>query len=267
MIDELKPLFAIFTFIFGAVFASFGGVVAFRTPKGQSIVKPDSYCPACKKAIKRYDNIPIISFLILGGRCRYCKERIGVFSLFCEMFGGIGFLFAYLTYGDTVRTLPVMLALFCLVFLFVVMAEIDHESHDVYNVTLLLFGVLAAFVSLYRILLLDASPWDHLGGCALGFLFFLVIGAVAKLLMKREALGSGDVWIVGLGGLLVGAFPLLFAIMLSTLLGSIVELCKIKRNEALRENEIAFAPYLLLGIGAMAIFGDALMNFYWEVLL
>ena len=249
------------------MFASFGGVVAFRAPKGQSIIKPDSYCPACKKKVKWYDNIPIISFLLLGGKCRNCKERIGVFSLFCEIFGGVGFLFAYLTYGDTVKTLPVMLALFCLVFLFTVMAAIDHESHDVYNVTLLLFFVLAAFISLYRVLLLGASLLSHLGGCALGFLFFLAIGFVAKILMKREALGSGDVWIVGLGGLLVGALPLLFAIMFSTLLGSIVELCKIKRNEALRENEIAFAPYLLLGIGAMAIFGDALMTFYREVLL
>ena len=83
---ELRPLIAVFSFIFGAIFASFGGVVAYRLPKGQSIVKPDSYCPTCNKSIKPYDNIPIISWLVLGGKCRNCKSRIGVFSLLIEIF-------------------------------------------------------------------------------------------------------------------------------------------------------------------------------------
>ena len=89
---DFKILFAIFAFIFGAVFASFAGVVAFRMPKGLSIVKPDSYCPSCKRPIKKKDNVPILSWLALGGKCRFCKSKIGVFSLLMEIFGGLGFM-------------------------------------------------------------------------------------------------------------------------------------------------------------------------------
>lgn len=264
---DLKPLIAIFAFIFGAVFASFGGVVAYRVPKGQSIIKPDSYCPSCRKNIKPYDNIPIISWLILGGKCRSCKSKIGVFSLLCEIFGGIGFCGAYLMYGDALTTLPLFIALLFTVFLFLIMAAIDYETHDIYNVTLIIFGVIALFISLYRIFALNESVWSFLGGAALGFGSFGLIALISKLILKRNALGSGDIWLVGIGGLMLGALPLLFAILIATLTGSVIELAKIKLGKQERESEIAFGPYLLLGIGFMAIFGDALLDFYWKVVL
>lgn len=264
---DLKPLIAIFAFVFGAVFASFGGVVAYRVPKGQSIIKPDSYCPSCRKNIKPYDNIPIISWLILGGKCRSCKSKIGVFSLLCEIFGGIGFCGAYLMYGDALTTLPLFIALLFTVFLFLIMAAIDYETHDIYNVTLIIFGVIALFISLYRIFALNESVWSFLGGAALGFGSFGLIALISKLILKRNALGSGDIWLVGIGGLMLGALPLLFAILIATLTGSVIELAKIKLGKQERESEIAFGPYLLLGIGFMAIFGDALLDFYWKVVL
>lgn len=264
---ELKPLIAVFAFIFGAVFASFAGVVAYRVPKGQSILKPDSYCPSCRKNIQPYDNIPILSWLILGGKCRNCKAKIGVFSLLCEIFGGIGFCSAYLMYGNTLTELPLLIALLCTVFLFLVMAAIDYETHYIYNVALILFGVIALFVSLYRILVLNESVWSFLGGSALGFGFFGLIALIFRLILKRNALGSGDIWLVGIGGLMLGAFSLLIAILIATLTGSVIELAKIKWGKQDKESEIAFGPYLLLGIGFMAIFGNVLLDFYWKVVL
>ena len=76
--DGFKIILAVFAFIFGAVFASFAGVIAFRAPKGISISKPNSYCPSCKKPIKAYDNIPILSYILLKGKCRYCGSKIGL---------------------------------------------------------------------------------------------------------------------------------------------------------------------------------------------
>lgn len=265
--EAFKTLFAIFAFVFGAVFASFAGVVAYRAPKGLSIVKPDSYCPSCKRPIKHSDNIPILSWLILGGKCRFCKSKIGVFSLLMEIFGGIGFMCAYLQYGDSYKNLPIFIALMLLVFLFLIMAGIDHETHDIYNITLILFAVIAVFIAAYRVLVFDSSIWNHIGGAALGFGFFGAIKLIAKLVLKKDALGTGDIYLVGIGGLIVGAFPLLLAIMFSTLLGSIIEIIKIRTSKTQREAEIAFGPYLLLGIGFMAIYGEAIMKFYWEVLL
>ena len=211
--------------------------------------------------------IAILSWLILGGKCRFCKSRIGVFSLLMEIFGGLGFMCAYLQYGDSYKNLPIFIAIMLLVFLFLIMAGIDHETHDIYNITLILFAVIAVFIAAYRVLVFDSSIWNHIGGAALGFGFFGAIKLIAKLVLKKDALGTGDIYLVGIGGLMVGAFPLLLAIMFSTLLGSIIEIIKIRTSKTQREAEIAFGPYLLLGIGFMAIYGEAIMKFYWEVLL
>ena len=262
-----KIIFASFAFIFGAVFASFAGVVAYRCPKGISIVKPDSYCPNCQKPIKAYDNIPVISWLVLGGKCRNCGTKIGVFSLLIEVFGGLGFMLAYLQYGHTFETLPIFVSLMLLVFLFLIIASIDHETHDIYNITLVIFAVIAIFIFAYKIIFFNFDIWSYIGGAVLGFGFFGSIKLISKLILKKDALGSGDIYLVGIAGLMIGAFPLLIAIIIATLLGSIIEIIKIKTSKTERESEIAFGPYLLLGIGLMAICGDYFMNFYWEVML
>lgn len=265
--DGFKLILAIFAFLFGAVFASFAGVIAFRAPKGISISKPNSYCPSCKKPIKSYDNIPILSWIFLGGKCRYCKSKIGAFSLLMEIFGGLGFMGAFLEYGNTIQHLPILISLFLLVFLFLIMAGIDHETHDIYDITLVLFAALALFNSIYRVAALDGNIADHIGGAILGFAFFGSIKLIAKFILKKDALGTGDIFLVGIGGLLIGAFPLLLAIMFSTLLGSIIEIIKIRMSKTQRDAEIAFGPYLLLGIGFMAIHGETLMNIYYKVVL
>ena len=135
------------------------------------------------------------------------------------------------------------------------------------GISLIIFGVIALFVALYRIFALNESVWSFLGGAALGFGSFALIALISKLILKREALGRGDVWLVGIGGLMLGAFPLLIAILIAALTGSVIELAKIKFGKQDRESEIAFGPYLLLGIGFMAIFGEALLEFYWKVVL
>ncbi|MGM9632562.1 MAG: prepilin peptidase [Eubacteriales bacterium] len=265
--NPFEIILAVFAFIFGAVFASFAGVVAYRFPKKQSIVKPDSYCPSCKNPIKPYDNIPIISWLILGGKCRNCKAKIGVFSLLMEIFGGLGFMCAYLQFGNSFENLPIFISVLLLVFLFLVMAGIDHETHDIYDITLIIYGVLAVVIAGYRVFAFGSDIWNHIGGALLGFGFFGAIKLIAKFILKKDALGTGDIYLVGIGGLIIGAFPLLLAIMFSTLLGSIIEIIKIRISKSDREAEIAFGPYLLLGIGFMAIYGEAIMNFYWKVVL
>ena len=265
--DGFRTLLAIFSFVFGAVFSSFAGVLAFRLPKGLSIVRPDSYCPACRKPIKAIDNIPILSWIFLGGKCRYCKSKIGVFSLLMEICGGLGFMCAYLQYGQNVNSFPIFIAILALIFLFLVMAGIDYETHDIYDLTLVIFALIALFIVIYRVVVSEANIFDNIGGAVLGFAFFGAIKLIAKLVLKKDALGTGDIYLVGIGGLIVGAFPLLLAIMFSTLLGSIIEIIKIRSAKSERDSEIAFGPYLLLGIGFMAIYGEAIMKFYWEVML
>ncbi len=262
----LKIIFLVFAFILGSIFASFAGVIAYRAPKGKSILKPASYCPACNNHIKWYDNIPILSWIILGGKCRNCKAKIGVFSFLTEIFGGLGFASAYLMYGDDLKKLPIMIVLMMLVFLFMIMANIDYETHYIYSITLVIFAVFALAITLYKVFMFKANIWPYIIGAAFGFGFFGLIKIIAKLVMKKDALGSGDVYLVGIAGFLLGVFPLLLAIVIASLIGSIIEVIKIKRKKQSRESQIAFGPYLLLGIGIMAIYGDAIMELYWKVM-
>ena len=254
-----KILFSILAFALGTSLASFAGVVAYRLPQSLSISKPNSYCTSCQKPIKIYDNIPIISWILLGGKCRYCNAKIGTFSFLIEIFGGLGFMLSYLVYGSNFDTLPIFMALMLMIFLFIVIAAIDHETNDIYNITL--------FISTYKIIVFNKSLWLYIFGAILGFAFFGAIKVISKGILKKDALGSGDVYLVGIAGMMLGAFPLLISIIIATLLGSIVEIIKIKTNKSDVVSEIAFAPYLLFGIGIMAIYGDLFMNFYWEVVL
>lgn len=264
--NALRWIMAVFAFLFGSVFASFAGVVAYRVPKQQSIVTPGSYCPGCKKELSWYENIPVFAYLLQRGRCRSCKHPIGFFSFLLELFGGLFFLLAYLQFG-TLHYLPEFLLMLAILFLFLVMAAIDYETHDIYNSTLILFAVLSAGMVACRVLRQGGDVWDHVLGLVLGFAFFGSVKIVAKLVLKREAMGSGDVYLIGIGGFLVGAIPLLFSIIIATVSGSVIELIRIKSGKTDAAQEIAFGPYLLLGIAAMALYGPQIMTLYWEVLL
>lgn len=264
--ETIKWILAIFSFLFGTAFASFAGVVAYRLPKKQSIVKPGSYCPACKKELAWYENLPVVAYLLQRGKCRSCNAPIGFFSFLLELFGGLFFLLTFLQFG-TLQMLPEMMLMLALAFLFLVMAAIDYENHDIYDITLILFALLSIGLVLCRVFLRGGEIWTHLAGSAIGFGFFGSVRLIARWILKREAMGSGDVWLVGIGGFLLGGFELLFAIIIATVSGSIIELIRIKRGNAAAEEEIAFGPYLLLGIFLMALYGQIIMNFYREVVL
>lgn len=262
-----KTIFVVLTFMFGASFASFAGVVAYRVPKGISLIKPDSFCPCCKKSIKFYDNIPILSWLVLGGKCRYCKSHISIFSLITEIMGGLGFSLSYLQYGDTYKTLPIFVAMIFLIFLFVIIAAIDYETHEIYDISLVLFAILSIFITGYRVVALNYDLWSYIFGMIFGYSFFYLIKIISKIILKKDALGTGDVYLVGIAGLMLGLLPLLLAIIIATSIASVIELIKIQSNKSNREHEIAFAPYLLLGIGFVAIYGDSILELYREVII
>ncbi len=265
--QAIDIIISFWAFVFGAVFASFAGVVVFRVPKGQSIVKPDSYCPFCFHKLGVLDNIPIFGYLFLLGKCRYCKARIPFFGFVCEILGGVGFVGAYLSCKGSLKLLPEMIALLLMIFLFLVIAGIDHDTQYIYNITLVLFAVLSTALAVLRIMFRGESVWSCLGGALLGFVFFGCVSIFSRVILKKDALGTGDIWLVGIAGFMLGALEILFAIVIATTLGSVIELIKIKLKRSTRESEIAFAPYLLLGIGAMAVFGRAITDVYWRIFL
>lgn len=252
----LKIILSVFSFFAGSALASFAGVVAFRAPKKQSIVKPDSYCPHCGEPIKWYDNIPVVSYLVLRGKCRNCKGEIGIFGFWCELFCGILFAWAFWKFELSVHTLLLMLVFV----LFVVIAAIDFDQNEIFDITLIIFAALAAGLALWQILAEQANPWwNYLAAAGIGFAFFGIVKLIAWLALRQDALGSGDVYLCGIAGAMLGIFPLLFGVTIATLLGSIVEIIRIKIGNSEREAHIAFAPYLVFGFAVAAICGDKIL--------
>ena len=264
----LEFIFAIVIFVLGMVWANCAGLIAYRFLKCESIATQISYCSHCNKKPRKYDTIPIILWITVKVKCRHCELRAGNLTLLLiEMLGGICFALTCFQHGTNIKSLPLFAALLFLNFLFIMMSLIDYETHSIYNVTMLVFALISTFIFIYKFISCDANLWSHIGGAILGFIFFGSVKIVSKIVLKKDALGMGDVYLVAIAGLMIGAFPLLISIIIAAFLGSIIEIIKIKTNKSRKESEIAFGPYLMLGIFLMAIYGDSFMKFYREIIL
>ena len=259
----MNIILAIFSFILGAILASFGGVIIARVPNGESIVKPQSHCSNCNNNLKWYDNIPILSFIILRGKCRYCKTKIGYFYFIIEILGGLSFLLVFLQFKISYNTTIG----FFISFILLIMAGLDYKTHYVYDLSLIsLFLVSAASYIISQIINLEFNP-DGLIGLAVGFLGFLLIRIIAKLITKEEALGLGDVYLMGAAGLLLGWQNLLLSVLFGSVIGAIIEVTLIIIKKKNRESEIAFIPYLALGIFLAYLYGNTIIDWYLRMVL
>ncbi len=254
----MNYIIGVFIFILGSVIASFLGVVIYRVPNDMSIVKPNSFCPNCKKSIKWYDNIPIISYLVLRGRCRYCDAKIGINSFLLELLGGTLFLLVYVFYGFTYD----ILFLFPIVSILIVIAGIDYYNQIIYDWSWILLLLLTASYVLYVGLYNKEVPLENFVGASLGFISFLLIKGIGRLIYKQDVLGMGDVILMGIAGLLLGYKVWLFALLVGSFVGSLIEISLIALKKRDRKDVIAFGPYLVLGILCGIVFGNIVVDYF-----
>ncbi|HQU86227.1 MAG TPA: prepilin peptidase [Pyrinomonadaceae bacterium] len=287
-ITGLPEIFAyIFILIFGCLVGSFLNVVIHRVPLEESVVFPNSACPKCKKPIKPYDNIPILSWLILGGKCRNCKEKISARYPAVELLNGLLWVLVYSQIGFN-PFLPV-----CLIFVttMVSLIFIDAEHMilpDVINFPLLFFALLvrvlfpifltAEYFSDLKFSPLSSSLKEYpvwlvsLFGAILGGLvgggFLWLMGKLWKLYRGIDAMGLGDVKMMFAVGALLGWRLTLLSIFLSAFAGSIIGIFVIIRKKDL--NLQAKLPFgIFLGIGSILslLFGEKLINWYIQSFL
>jgi leader peptidase (prepilin peptidase)/N-methyltransferase len=241
----------VLAFLGGLVIGSFLNVVAWRLPRGESLARPPSHCPSCDVPIRPYDNVPVLSWLALRGRCRGCKEPISLRYPLVELSTGLLYA-AVVAFRD--GTLDIVLGLIVVTFL-VPITLIDLDRRIIPNKLTLPFAV----VSLAAVVII--SPGDVLEYAvsgAGGFLFFFL----AALAYPR-GMGMGDVKLAGAMGLALGravAPAILFALLGGVLIGAIV----IARKGAAegRKTAVPFGPFLALG-GVIALFAGApLMDAY-----
>jgi leader peptidase (prepilin peptidase)/N-methyltransferase len=221
-----------FFFLLGIVIGSFLNVCIARIPAGESIVSPASHCPRCQKPIAFYDNIPIVSWFVLGGKCRNCHLPISPMYPIVEFLTGAFFVLTYYSFG---ATLPAFkhLILGCLLIVLIVTDIVERILPDAVN--WFGFGLALAFAtrvppdgfSEYLLRNRHVSPMvtgvmDALLGAAFGSGLLLIAATLYKLIRRRDGMGMGDVKMMAMVGAFLGVRGAFLTILVGTLLGSIV---------------------------------------------
>ena len=219
MIEFLE---AIYVFVIGACVGSFLNVCIGRWPEGLSVVKPRSRCPKCGHQIKATENIPIVSWLLLRGRCSGCGERISIQYPIVELLVGLLWLAAFLQFGMSFTAFRV--AVFATVLLGISITDAKHFLiPDGFTVFGLFFVLLTSFVALYLGEPYPfAAPWDAFIGMCVGAGAISIVGWLGEVWLKRPAMGFGDVTLMAVVGAAVGPTRALLAIFLAAVLAPIV---------------------------------------------
>ncbi len=254
-------------FILGSCFGSFLNVCIYRIPAGKSVAHPPSACPKCGNKIKPYDNIPVLSWWLLAGKCRSCKEPISIGYPLIEFTTGLFFLIIWLLYGATWITPIYALAVFGLLLgTFIDLAEMWLPDRVTIG-GMILYPVLSALVPELH----GAEGWlsgliASLIGLAVGFGFFWGIGVLGKIAFKKDAMGFGDVKLMGGLGALLGWQAVLFILFFSALAGSVIGVGLIAMKKKELSSQIPYGPYLALAAFAWILGGYRLWDAYLAVM-
>ena len=270
--DEYYKIVAfILAGLLGVCVGSFLNVVIYRVPLGMSLAKPDSHCPNCKYKLKWSDNIPVLSYLFLGGKCHNCKQPISFRYPAVELFNMLAWLGSVWLFWDTNIPFAVITALASTLLICVFFIDLDHMLvFDRFVIMLLILGGFAVFFDPYR-------DWlSHVIGGVAGFAVFYGVHALFYYGFKRDALGGGDIKLSGAVGLLLGWERLLLGVIIASVSASIILMILSRKNankdeqepteepaegEAL-PGEYPFAPFLCSGFWIAMMFGAQIITWY-----
>jgi leader peptidase (prepilin peptidase)/N-methyltransferase len=242
--------FYIFVFLFGSIIGSFLNVCIYRIPRGLSIVFPSSKCPSCNNPIKPRDNIPILSYLLLKGKCRICHTGIPFRYPLVELINALLYVMVLMRFGPHFSWF--LIVYFVLVSSLVVITFIDLDFQIIPN-SITLPGIPLALI-LGSMLLPDPfARTEPMGfkASAVGVLFggglFYGIGILGSLVFKKEAMGGGDIKMMSMLGGVLGWKGIILTTFISSLVGSLVGISLIISKGGKVSTKIPFGPYLALG--------------------
>lgn len=229
-------LFIFFTAV-GAVVGSFLNVLIFRIPEGQSIVLPSSHCPKCGHAIRVYDNIPIISYLILRGKCRDCREKISVQYPIVEAITALISLLLFLKFGLSFK----YLSSFIFTCALITITFIDLR-HQIIPDVISLPGIPVFFF--LAIFFMNLTVWESLLGILIGGGCLFAIAFLYEIITKREGMGGGDIKLLAMLGAFLGWKSLFFILFVSSLLGAVVGVSAMIIKGQDMKYAVPFGPFL-----------------------
>jgi leader peptidase (prepilin peptidase)/N-methyltransferase len=230
-------VFGFFAFVFGAVVGSFLNVCIFRMPKNESVVFPPSHCTRCDYLIRWYDNIPILSYALLRGKCRRCGQAISLQYPLVELINGSLTLALFLKYGPSLAF--AVLFLFCSAMVVVTFIDLEHQ---IIPDSITLPGILIGFAVSF---LFPGMGWlNSLIGIVAGGGSLLLIAYGYQLIAKRDGMGGGDIKLLAMMGAFFGWKAVLFIIFAASLVGSVIGISVMLAQKKDSTLAIPFGPFL-----------------------
>jgi leader peptidase (prepilin peptidase)/N-methyltransferase len=247
-------VYYIIVFIFGSIWGSFSNVCIHRIPDNISVVQGRSHCPSCKKMINWYDNIPLISFIILKAKCRSCSTKISSKYFLVELISAISFVFIFYLFGFSLTTL----LLFILSISFIIIFFIDLKHFIIPNEITYPLMVIGFIKSFDPNLNMDLFPnfMNSLIGGLFGYMIIWLIIFIYKKLRDKEGMGLGDAKLLSVIGFWFGWVSIPFVIFFSStvaLLSALPDLIKNKKNLS---SQIPFGPYIIIGCLMFLVFNE-----------
>ncbi|MGL6104671.1 prepilin peptidase [Romboutsia sp.] len=257
----MQTYFTIISFIIGTIFGSFYNVCIYRIPEKQSIATPPSHCYNCNTRLKPKDLIPILSWTLLKGKCRYCGQKISPRYALVELLTGILFAVVYLNFGYTLTTLYYMF----LISLLIIITFIDLDHYIIPDELLIIGSIIALIVNTLGYG--TGIKEGLIGALACGGGTLAVIYLI-ELLIKKEVMGGGDIKLFAMLGLFLGVKLGFLTIILSVYVGAIYGIAtiiysKIKKIEY--NSMIPYGPFISVAAFITILYGNSMINWYLNI--
>lgn len=241
--------------VFGGIVGSFLNVCIYRIPEGISVIFPASRCPLCETQIRWYQNIPVLSWVVLRGRCATCRAPISFRYPLVEALSGLLYVVILLEFG--LSPVALVYALFASLLLVITFIDLDHQ---IIPNTLSLPGIVLGFMASFLI------PWlswlDSLLGIIAGGGSLWLVAFVYHALTKTEGMGMGDVKLLAMIGAFLGYKAILPVVLISSLVGALIGVVGMVVTGRGRKLAIPFGPFLSLGAIVVLLWGDQLVGWY-----
>lgn len=260
MIIAMEGILYLFRFFVGACVYSFLNVVIYRIPRGESVVHGRSHCPDCGRILTPKELIPCLSYLLQGKKCLGCKGKISSRYFLVEAAGGLSFVCCGLRFGFGMNGLLSIRGLWAFSYLglLLIIALIDWDTRTIYDrfqMGIVLLGLIAIW------LFPEHSLMDRFIGMIAVALPMLLLA-----LLIEGAFGGGDIKLMAVSGFLLGWKAIVAAMFLGLITGGGYALWLLSKKKLERKDQMAFGPFLAMGLGAALFYGDAIAEWYLSLL-
>ncbi len=251
----MNPAVLVVIIVLGLAWGSFLNVCIYRIPLKKNLILSRSLCPHCQNKISWYDNIPLLSYLVLSGKCRICKKRISIQYPILELTSSLLLLLSYLKFDLTWQFFSSTVLISILILVFFI--DLNHRIiPDVITLPGIVLGLCFSFV----------NPQISFSNSVIGFLSgglsFYLLAMVGEAVFKKESMGGGDIKLAALLGAFLGWKNLILIILLASFLGALLGVLKLSLSKSKQDKTIPFGPFLAIASIVALFWGEDLIGLY-----